>query len=674
MSAFGTLHRSAFLLLPAAIAALAMTACGADSTGGAPVGINGDGTPTLGGVCNPSTATNACVGQNVLACTPAGTWIVHQTCSIGEKCQQSATMATCVAASVDAGGGGSDDAGIGSDAESGFDATVDDSTVGTDASGGSDGTVQPGLCTTYQDVQTIFVNNCNGCHGHQFGNGCSSAANYPLIAQYVGSGAMPPGGGLGASDKALIAAWAAGHNTCTPDKCPGADAGPTDIGAPDAGPGIDVPVLDDSITVADTIIGPPDVGPPPTCTNYQDVQAIFQNNCNGCHGHTFGNGCTSASNYASINAYVQSGSMPQGGSLSSADKATIAAWAAGKNVCSPGQCPGGAPDAGPTDTGPGPDTVGPGPDTIGPGPDTVGPGPDTVGPGPDTITPPPATCGNLKCDTGETAANCPIDCGSENTCILTNCQQQANACTNSNSCRTGFQCEQACAAGDAACINKCLAGKSNKTKNNLNNLNTCIANNNCISGGGVTPPAGNVCDNACGAQGGTVGGKPCYCDTQCATYGDCCNAAGTATGTTCAGSTCTQCNGGGTTPTTCGNGTCDAGETTANCPADCPPPAPVCGNGTCEAPTETTANCPADCPAKTCTTYTDVQAIFQNNCNGCHGHTFGNGCSSASNYSLINSYVQSGSMPQGSSLSAADKAKIAAWAAAKNACTLAACP
>jgi len=46
----------------------------------------------------------------------------------------------------------------------------------------------------------------------------------------------------------------------------------------------------------------------------------------------------------------------------------------------------------------------------------------------------------------------------------------------------------------------------------------------------------------------------------------------------------------------CGNGKCDAGETTANCPADCPV-VPVCGNGQCEVG-ETNANCPADCPVQ----------------------------------------------------------------------------
>ncbi len=105
-----------------------------------------------------------------------------------------------------------------------------------------------------------------------------------------------------------------------------------------------------------------------------------------------------------------------------------------------------------------------------------------------------------------------------------------------------------------------------------------------------------------------------------------------------------------------------------------PDAGPVCGDGVC-ATGETTANCPGDCPApKTCTTYADVQPIFLSNCNGCHGHAFGNSCAAAAKYATINTYVQSGAMPQGGSLSAADKATVSAWAAAKNACTTAACP
>jgi len=48
----------------------------------------------------------------------------------------------------------------------------------------------------------------------------------------------------------------------------------------------------------------------------------------------------------------------------------------------------------------------------------------------------------------------------------------------------------------------------------------------------------------------------------------------------------------------CGDGTCDAGETNANCPADCPSSGSVCGDGTCEA--DECDTCPDDCSFNEC--------------------------------------------------------------------------
>lgn len=166
------------------------------------------------------------------------------------------------------------------------------------------------------------------------------------------------------------------------------------------------------------------------------------------------------------------------------------------------------------------------------------------------------------------------------------------------------------------------------------------------------PVYGHVCDDNCMSPKALPSG--CYCDDQCAQFGDCCDAVGSAPSKQdlrpfCSGSTCAACGGEAATKA-CGNGICNTGETPESCGVDCP------------------------VVTKTCVTYAEVQKIFVERCDGCHGHKFGTSCAYGSPFASIAASVANGSMPEGDVLSAADKAKIAAWAEAKNACVPAMCP
>ena len=287
-------------------------------------------------------------------------------------------------------------------------------------------------------------------------------------------------------------------------------------------------------------------------------------------------------------------------------------------------------------------------------------------------------CGNGVCDAGETSTSCPGDCPTGGTdptaCLQANCANEYNACGTDQACVDLLTCLGNCTgASDTACINACAQTAGQAAVTEYTNLGNCGTTNNCFAGGGTTGTcgdgtcdanetktscpadcgsggtAGNICDANCGGTA-PLGAAQCYCDNQCGQIGDCCDATGANKAKTCAGSTCADCGGGGGTTVTCNNnGMCDPGETTANCPADC------------------------KATGGTCTTYSDVQAILKNNCNGCHSHQFGTSCAANVGHDVAG-WVASGQMPTNKKLSAADKAKIAAWAAAGNPCTTAQCP
>lgn len=260
-----------------------------------------------------------------------------------------------------------------------------------------------------------------------------------------------------------------------------------------------------------------------------------------------------------------------------------------------------------------------------------------------------AGCGDMVCTAPEDANSCAFDCNPTNICIFQACASQSSGCIKNAKCNALIGCLNQCAATDNACQQACGTTAGTKAIGLYNTLGKCIQSSGCDASGGGG--GSNVCDAGCDSpnQVSTSStGKPCYCDNQCAQYGDCCSADGKSTGKTCAGSTCASCNGSGTSGPVCGDGTCDSGETTANCPKDCP-------------------------ATTTCTTYSDVQTIFKNSCSGSGCHS-GFATSCPSQYQQIGMRVASGNMPIGKKLSSADKAKIAAWVKSSGACTTGDCP
>ncbi|GEM_PF-520512 len=244
-------------------------------------------------------------------------------------------------------------------------------------------------------------------------------------------------------------------------------------------------------------------------------------------------------------------------------------------------------------------------------------------------------CGNGTCDSGETSATCPADCGGGAT-IWTPCASSSE-CT-SGLClqvQSGSFCSQYCAEpesgsgcppsylcvalqsppanGDGACVftgtgSQCGNGKCETGEN----YDVCAAD--CIvSGCGVIEDIG-CCDQntLVWCEGGKLLKINCS-DTKCgwdATNGyyNC----STAGGQDPSGSNPRSCLDVITAPV-CGDGKCESGETSSSCPSDCKPDA-VCGNGTCEAG-ESSSSCPADCgSAAVCGNGSCESGETQSNC------------------------------------------------------------
>jgi hypothetical protein len=95
-------------------------------------------------------------------------------------------------------------------------------------------------------------------------------------------------------------------------------------------------LCDGSVTPPDAGSGRPDAGSTDagssSCTSDTwagFAQSFLQNNCTGCHNHSFGNTVsynTVKSEASSLASRIRSGNMPPGGGLNSSDKSRILTW------------------------------------------------------------------------------------------------------------------------------------------------------------------------------------------------------------------------------------------------------------------------------------------------------------------------------------------------------------
>lgn len=181
-------------------------------------------------------------------------------------------------------------------------------------------------------------------------------------------------------------------------------------------------------------------------------------------------------------------------------------------------------------------------------------------------------CGDGTCSGAETQAGCPKDCGG----VIPGATCGNGTCDPTEGCNT-------CPADCGACPKECIAKSSGDA-----DAKGC---------------PGCSCET-CVCKGPNPGGSSSGDGYCCATAWD----------SICVGE-CTAC-GGPKCPTLkaiCGDDDCGSGETTTNCPNDCPP-ASSCGDGICaSANGESCVTCPVDCGA--CPPAT-APKCGDNTCNG----------------------------------------------------------
>ena len=179
-------------------------------------------------------------------------------------------------------------------------------------------------------------------------------------------------------------------------------------------------------------------------------------------------------------------------------------------------------------------------------------------------------CPNNSCDGFETFSSCPEDC--------------AVSCGD-GTCGAGEDCSN-CKADCGVCPATCGDGICECNVTAAGVLEDCTT---CVADCGVcqAPCGDGFCDQSADAE---------LCDT-CPQDCNTCPAPFCGDAVCDAGDTCANCAADcGTCVPVCGDGACDAGEDCSSCAADCGACAPVCGDGTCDAG-EDCSSCAADCSA-----------------------------------------------------------------------------
>ncbi|MBI2378550.1 MAG: putative metal-binding motif-containing protein [Deltaproteobacteria bacterium] len=242
---------------------------------------------------------------------------------------------------------------------------------------------------------------------------------------------------------------------------------------------------------------------------------------------------------------------------------------------------------------------------------------------------PPNICGNRVCESGETTANCAVDCSttcapSSTRCeadVLVTCSAdgqtetrsdcalasricQNGACVSANVCSNGL-----CEAGEneVTCPSDCAVVCGNR-RCETGELVSCpgdctVCGNDsceldeqttCPQDCGVCNPSARICLGAilqvCNANGTASN------DIDCALHAQICGRGSCVPSDICGNGVCEVSDGtscGVDCAEVCGNGTCGSGETFVSCSLDCER---VCGDGICDSG-ETPALCPTDCRA-----------------------------------------------------------------------------